>query len=138
MGQFGFRLIGEVPNTSLRNKTNNAMEMIAIHHGLSTIGNKTTSNHAHQGIRDQRSVPDFVGFARLTMRREDTAGLSLDSRNFNLTYPETPRFCLSAKLRDSRLPLAAGGVRSQNRLFEASLEDQADWVGPGGPDGWIC
>jgi hypothetical protein len=55
---------------SLRNKANSAIEMIAIHHGLSTIGNKTTSNHAHQGIRAHRLLPDFLSFACLSMRRD--------------------------------------------------------------------
>lgn len=48
---------------SLKNKTNSAIERIAIHHGLSTIGNKTSSDHAHQGIRDHRLLPVSVGFA---------------------------------------------------------------------------
>ena len=63
VSHFEFRFIGKGPNISLKNKTNSAIVIIAIHHGLSTIGNKTTSNHAHQGIRDHRSLPNFVGFA---------------------------------------------------------------------------
>src|SRR5690348_14899671 len=54
VGQFGSRFTGKGPNMSLKNKTNNAIEITAIHHGLSTIGNKTTGNHAHQGIRNRR------------------------------------------------------------------------------------
>jgi hypothetical protein len=37
---------------NLKNRTNKAIEMIAIHHGLNTIGNKIISSHAHQGGRD--------------------------------------------------------------------------------------
>ena len=61
MGQIQFRLKGKGPNMSLKNRTNSAIEMIAIHHGLSTIGNKKTSSHTHQGARDHRLLPDFVG-----------------------------------------------------------------------------
>jgi hypothetical protein len=48
---------------SLKNTTNSAIEIIATHHGLNTSGNKTINSHAHQGIRDHRLLPDFVGFA---------------------------------------------------------------------------
>ena len=63
MGQFEFRFPEKGPNMSLKNRTNNVIEMIAIHHGLSTIGNKKTSSHTHQGARDHGLLPDFVGFA---------------------------------------------------------------------------
>jgi hypothetical protein len=63
VGQFESRFTGNGPNMSLKNKTNSAIERIAIHHGLSTIGNKTSSDHAHQGIRDHRLLPVSVGFA---------------------------------------------------------------------------
>jgi hypothetical protein len=63
VGQFEFRFTGNGPSMSLKNRTNSAIEIIAIHHGLRTIGNNTTSSHAHQGARDHRLLPDFVGFA---------------------------------------------------------------------------
>jgi hypothetical protein len=63
LGQLEFRFAVKGPNISLKNKANAAIEMIAIHHGLSTNGNKIISNHTHQGTCDQRSLPDCVVFA---------------------------------------------------------------------------
>jgi hypothetical protein len=63
LGQFEFRFTGKGPNMTLMNRMNNAIEISAIHHGLSTIGNKTTSSHTHQGACDQRLLPDFAAFA---------------------------------------------------------------------------
>jgi len=48
---------------SLKNMTNSAIEIIAIHQGLSITGNKTISNHAHQGIFSHRLLATLVGFA---------------------------------------------------------------------------
>ena len=86
VAQFESRFTGKGPSMSLKNKTNSAIERIAIHHGLSTIGNKTTSSHAHQGISDHRLLPIFVGFASLSMRGKSTSELPLDSKNFKLTH----------------------------------------------------
>jgi hypothetical protein len=59
---------------NLKNRTNSAIEIIATHHGLSTIGKKTISNHAHQGVRDHRLLPDFVG-ACLSIHKKGTPEL---------------------------------------------------------------
>jgi hypothetical protein len=64
MGQFeilDFR--GKGPSISLKSKTNTATEIIAIHQGLSTSGNKKINNHAHQGICSHRFTGAFGGFA---------------------------------------------------------------------------
>jgi hypothetical protein len=63
VAQFEFRFTGKGPNTSLKNRTYSTTEIIAIHHGLSTIGNNKPSSHAHQGIRDHPLPPDFIGSA---------------------------------------------------------------------------
>jgi hypothetical protein len=62
---------------SLKNRTNSAIEIIAIHHGLRTIGNNTTSSHAHQGARDHRLLPDFVGFSCLSMQGKEYARIGV-------------------------------------------------------------
>jgi hypothetical protein len=79
---------------SLKNRTNSTSEIIAIHHGLRSIGNKKTSSHAHQGVRDQRLLPDFVGFALSSMEGKSTSELPSDSKvnplsvgwNFKVTH----------------------------------------------------
>jgi hypothetical protein len=48
---------------SLRTRTNTATEIIAIHHGLSTIGKNKTSSPTHQGFCNHRLLLDFAGFA---------------------------------------------------------------------------
>jgi hypothetical protein len=63
VGQFEFRSAGNGLNTSVKNRTYNATEIIAIHHGLSTIGNKNISSHSHQDVRDDRLPSEFIGFA---------------------------------------------------------------------------
>jgi hypothetical protein len=63
VGQFEFRFTGSGPNMSLKNIANTAKEIIAAHHGLSTIGNNAISRYAHQGTCAHRLVPEFVGFA---------------------------------------------------------------------------
>jgi hypothetical protein len=61
--------------------------MIAIHHGLSTIGNKITSNHTHQGGSDQRLPPGCGVFAWSSIyRRENALELALDSKVFSLVF----------------------------------------------------
>jgi hypothetical protein len=55
---------------SLKNRTYTAIEIIAIHHGLSTIGKNKTSSHTHG---DHRLLPDFVGFAWSSMQGKEYA-----------------------------------------------------------------
>ena len=50
VSQFEFRFSGKGPTTSLKNGTYSAMEIIATHQGLSTIGNKNISSHNHQVV----------------------------------------------------------------------------------------
>jgi hypothetical protein len=54
---------------SLKNITNTTTEIIAAHHGLSTIGNNAISNHSHQRVRDHRlSAAEIVDFASSSMQ----------------------------------------------------------------------
>jgi hypothetical protein len=66
VNQFKSLLDGKVSNTNKR-RTNSAKEIIAIHHGLSTIGNKNITNQTHQGVRDHRLPLDFVGIVCLKL-----------------------------------------------------------------------
>src|SRR5712672_1391131 len=64
--QFKSLFAGKGSNTT-KSRANSANEIIAIHHGLSTIGNKNITNHTHQGVRDHRLPPDLVGIACLKL-----------------------------------------------------------------------
>jgi ribosomal protein S19 len=75
--QFEFRFMGKGPNMSLKNRTNNASEIIAIHHGLRPNGNNKTSSHTHQGVRDHRLLPEFVGLAWLSMQGKGYAPIAV-------------------------------------------------------------
>src|SRR5437899_9701701 len=66
--QFKSLFAGKGSNTN-KSRTNSAKEIIAIHHGLSTIGNKNITNQTHQGVRDHRFPPDFVGIVCLKLAR---------------------------------------------------------------------
>jgi hypothetical protein len=77
-GQFEFRFTGKGPSTSLKNRTNSATEIIAIHQGLRTIGNNSISSHSHQGVRDHRLPPDFVGWS--SIQGKSTPELPLDPK----------------------------------------------------------
>jgi hypothetical protein len=77
VGQFEFRFTGKGPNMSLKNRTNTVTEIIAIHHGLSTIGNNKTSSHTHQGVRDHRLLRDFVGFIWSSMQVKGYARIAV-------------------------------------------------------------
>ena len=77
VGQFEFLFAGKGPNMSLKNRTNSASEVIAIHHGLSTIGNNNTSSHTHQGARDHRLLSDFVSFACSSMQWKEYARIAV-------------------------------------------------------------
>ena len=57
MGSGQFEILdfrGKGPSMSLKNTRNTATEIIDIHQGLSTSGNKKINIQAHQGIRCQR------------------------------------------------------------------------------------
>jgi hypothetical protein len=63
VAQFEFRFIGKGPKMSLKNRTYGATEIIAIHHGLSTIGNRKIRTQSHQGVGDHRLPSESAGFA---------------------------------------------------------------------------
>jgi len=56
------------------------MEIIAIHHGLSTMGNKIMSSHNHQGVSAQGLLPDSVAFVRWSMQGKRMPELPSDSK----------------------------------------------------------
>ena len=114
MDQFEFRFTGKGPNMSLKNRTNSTNEIIAIHHGLSTIGNNKTSSHTHQGARDHRLLPDFVAFADRPFKGKSTPEFPLDSKviksHVNGLEFQTDSLPATAKERagrDARAPTAA-------------------------------